>query len=332
MFVTTWAVYLECFIFFIIFIIYKLRRGWITMNTTIFKKSSLLHIFKFLLVFACLFALISVLFGSFRNYGYTYSSVIAKERQIEAEPPFSLDVIFLGDSLTQAAISPALIEQETQIKSFNASAGGQWVGDAYAILKQAYKTQAPRIVVIEANTFYRDLDDLQLWQIEYMPLLSYHLVPVILLEEKPQINKSKGFSSSEEIKPFEPFTDYMNSETEKHDFPLQIKNELAKIKNLCRQNNTELIIITVPAAKTTIDSVLTSWTVGKHLAVQEWCDQNDITYIDYNCLLNDIGFDWNTDSRDGGDHVNNSGAYKITSHLAKKLQALLNDDAAKEGH
>ena len=46
----------------------------------------------------------------------------------------------------------------------------------------------------------------------------------------------------------------------------------------------------------------------------------DETVIDFNMLLDDIDFDWINDTRDGGNHLNDFGAQKVTRYLGEYLK------------
>lgn len=54
--------------------------------------------------------------------------------------------------------------------------------------------------------------------------------------------------------------------------------------------------------------------------MQAWCDQNNVTYVDYNLRPEELNINWLTDSRDGGDHLNYSGSVKFMDALGKYLQ------------
>ena len=53
------------------------------------------------------------------------------------------------------------------------------------------------------------------------------------------------------------------------------------------------------------------WNTAKHNAIQAWCDQNQVTYVDYNLKLDELNMNWQEDYRDGGDHLNSNGAKKF---------------------
>ncbi len=70
------------------------------------------------------------------------------------------------------------------------------------------------------------------------------------------------------------------------------------------------MLLTVPSANT--------WNKGKSDTVKQLAKKYDLTYYDYNRQL-PAGFDWATDSKDGGNHLNYAGASAVTKDLAKKL-------------
>ncbi len=63
----------------------------------------------------------------------------------------------------------------------------------------------------------------------------------------------------------------------------------------------------------------TTGTIDRHKAVQKLADQYNVPFIDFNVNQYDTGFNWLTDTRDGGNHLNYNGAKKMTKYLGKYL-------------
>ena len=57
----------------------------------------------------------------------------------------------------------------------------------------------------------------------------------------------------------------------------------------------------------------------KHNAVKDYADKNGIPFLDLNIDRDRFGFDWKTDTRDGGNHLNNRGARKATLFIGKYI-------------
>ena len=72
---------------------------------------------------------------------------------ILSETEDSVDVLILGDSLSIANISPMELWKEQGITSYVCGQSGQRATESYYLLKQALKTQTPRLVILETNIF-----------------------------------------------------------------------------------------------------------------------------------------------------------------------------------
>ena len=53
-----------------------------------------------------------------------------------------------------------------------------------------------------------------------------------------------------------------------------------------------------------------------HNALELWAAEHDVAYLDLNLQSDAIGIDWSTDSKDGGDHLNASGAEKFSRYMS----------------
>lgn len=81
--------------------------------------------------------------------------------------------------------------------------------------------------------------------------------------------------------------------------------------NLCRENNTDLLLTRSCGAPYDF-----SW--ERDNAINNLAKQYDLDFIDFNLVEEEIGFDWSTDTVDGG-HSNVSGAKKWTDYLGDYL-------------
>ena len=153
----------------------------------------------------------------------------------------------------------------------------------------------------------------------YFPLLIYHeRWSSLTIKDITDINNvwhfaSKGYVLSKRCKPYADGYGYMDVKSKNPviiaDKPLEYLN---KIIDLCGQNNIKLVLVCMPSAF--------SWTGQKHLAVAEFAQAHNLEFIDYNLPETNTGFDWLTDSVDGGNHLNYNGALKITANLGKHLK------------
>lgn len=92
------------------------------------------------------------------------------------------------------------------------------------------------------------------------------------------------------------------------------EEKLKKIKDLCDENQCELILTKIPVHTSYLYSG--HWSREKHEAVAQLADHLNIQFID----LNDFDLiDWQNDSIDGGRHMNVRGAMKVSTFLGEWL-------------
>lgn len=122
---------------------------------------------------------------------------------------------------------------------------------------------------------------------------------------------NKGMAYSDKVKAYEGGKSYMKKDREiPTAIDTQTERQFKVIADTCKQNDIRLVLMTVPSANT--------WSSGKHKAIQDLADKYDLTYYDYNTDF-PKGFNWKTDSTDGGNHLNYSGAKKVTDDIANKM-------------
>ena len=149
------------------------------------------------------------------------------------------------------------------------------------------------------------------------PLVKYHdnwkhLKLTTFLQPRGKYHFSnKGMAYANTVKAYPFGNEYMQLSGGKHAMLSEEKlDQFQKIYDLCDRNGIRLVLLTVPSANT--------WNKGKSATVKQLAKKYDLTYYDYNRQL-PAGFDWATDSKDGGNHLNYAGASAVTKDLAKKL-------------
>ena len=87
---------------------------------------------------------------------------------------------------------------------------------------------------------------------------------------------------------------------------------LDKIYELCKKKNISLFLIEVPS------KIL--WDYEKYNAVKEYAEKRGINFIDCNQRLEEFGLNWKTDTYDAGDHLNYSGAVKLSAFVGEYIK------------
>ena len=88
---------------------------------------------------------------------------------------------------------------------------------------------------------------------------------------------------------------------------------LGKMTRLCKVNNIALVLIKAP-------SLYPYWYEQWENQIKDYAEENDLLYINFLEQAQEIGIDYETDTYDGGLHMNLSGAEKITRYLGDALQ------------
>lgn len=243
-----------------------------------------------------------------------------------AEPANSLDVIVVGDSEGYSGISPMVMWKERGITSFVCSQSGQRSSEAYYMLKKALKRQNPRLVILETDLFYHNRNvpteinhALEYMSQYYLPVFKYHdrwkSLTARDFSPKQDYNQKdvmKGYFHSKKVAPYQG-GEYMNQSEGRESVDQTVTFWTDRIVNLCREKNISLLLVGVTSPK--------NWDYSRHNTVNDYAIKNNVPFLDLNLFTKDIKIDWNKDSRDGGDHLNTSGAEKLSKYLGTYLAA-----------
>lgn len=87
---------------------------------------------------------------------------------------------------------------------------------------------------------------------------------------------------------------------------------LDKIRSLCKQKGIQLILMKAP-------SLAPQWYESDNQQVVEYAKRYKLPYINFYELLDETNIDFETDTYDGGLHMNLHGADKLSDYLGKEL-------------
>lgn len=239
---------------------------------------------------------------------------------IRSEKKNTIDVLVLGDSLSYAGISPIIMYKDYGITSYVCGSSGQQMFDTYRYLKIAFENQKPKYVILETDALYRKFDmaesigsDVQ----GILPVFRYHdrwknleLKDFKGKAKYTAVNDHKGYRYNDTIKGI-PNKQYMIETTEIQDMTDLSKNYFDQIAQFCRKNGAELILVSVPSVR--------NCNYKKHNAIKKLADKYGVEFINLNLMPEEVPIDWEVDTRDKGDHLNHTGATKVTSYLGKYL-------------
>ena len=278
------------------------------------------RVILFLLVFAVLlWACSAGIQVIVRNVSGSVSGRSRVFASVSAEKKNTIDMLVAGDSESYTSVSPMDLWDRTGIAAYDCGQPGQRIQETYYILKTAFRTQSPKLVLFETNTMFRDpgfLKNVQLSLTEplayHFPVIKYHNAWKALFDGPGGLKKSyKGFEIRDKVVSYEGDEEYMKETKDKAQIPEVVRIYMEKIKRLCEKNGADLLLVSAPSPK--------NYNYKKHNSLEEYARENNLPYVDLNMKFRDIGIDWKLDSYDRGDHLNISGARKVTAYIGEYL-------------
>lgn len=234
---------------------------------------------------------------------------------ILGEPKNTIDVLFLGDSEAYHSVIPLKIWKDTGITSYVCATPAQRIYYSLEFLKKTLKTQKPKLVIFETNALFSHtsyLDGAEMFFEERLTVFRYHnrwktlsLHDFSFGTDVTGTELNKGYRFSNAVAPAVN-TDYMTKAASPAAISSQNKMYAEKMKRMCDEGGAKLVFLSTPSAK--------NWNKNRHAAVQKFAEELSVEYTDLN-IDNKVNIDWQTDTKDQGDHLNHNGALKVTSFL-----------------
>lgn len=255
------------------------------------------------------------------------------------------EVIFIGDCEVYANFSPMVMYEEQGITSWIRGSSQQLIWQSYYILKETLKYETPKVVVFNVNSMRYDepvseaynrltIDKMK-WSEEkvdiinasmmeeesfmsyVLPILRYHSRFDSLTSEdfeylfKEKQNTFNGFLINKNVKPVESLP--TNKRLANYDFGEICYEYLDKMKDLCKENNIEFVLVKAP-------SLYPYWHDEYEKQIQDYADKYNLKYFNFKNDAEIIGIDYSKDTYDAGLHLNLTGATKLSIYFASILK------------
>lgn len=246
-----------------------------------------------------------------------------KANGILGEPEQSVDVLFLGDSECYCAFIPTYLLERYGITSYNCGTAVQNLYYTREFLKKAFEKQTPKVVVLETNAIFREfsfvatiVNKFDQW----LPVFRYH-------DRWKQFGaKDLNFSGAvythrEDAKGYRRHNksapassgDYMADTDETKYVSFQNRTFVKDFRDYCEKRGAKLILVSTPST--------VNWNMKRHNGIAILAENLELDYFDLNLKTSPVQIDWSKDTWDKGDHMNWSGACKVTDWLGSYLKS-----------
>lgn len=301
------------------------------------------------LIFILMFLVITPLLGKFLlpNKNATLDGFYYEKEN-------TIDVLFFGSSHSYMGVNPNVIWDNIGVTSYNLGQPEQPIWVTYNYMKEALKYQKPKAIFMDVYT--------TIYTQEYMPLdnstinldtmkMSLNKLDAIQNSVEPSkrpffaLNLLKNKSSWKNISESNFTYNFKNNnnlnkgyienstifENEKPPveetdeigtLPPKVELYLNKIIDLCKEEDIPLVFIKTPV-------ILSIENKKIYNKVNEIAQNNNIDFINFNHMYDEIDIDFKKDFMDCGIHLNFMGAHKISDYLSTYISNTFSIESKK---
>lgn len=235
----------------------------------------------------------------------------------DSENENSIDVVVIGDSEAYRSIIPPEMYRKYGFTSYVAASPAQKTYQSYDMLEAVLERQKPRVCILEPNVLFRDYSIVSsVWPRfeKTFPIFKYHNAWKGVFDsdykyDDLSFDSFKGYRYIDSVKATKN-VNYMVQTDSTEPISTSNTNDFRRIYELCEKNDIKLLVLRTPSIK--------NWNYAKYDAVRQLAEKYKVKFIDLN-MDNSIGIDWTQDTYDKGDHLNFSGAEKVTNFLGAYL-------------
>jgi len=291
---------------------------------------------------------LSVLLITFhRVFSFKFDDGISQMKSFYELENNSLDILILGSSHAFVNIDPAILWRDAGIASYNLAGSVAPLWNSYFELKEALKTQHPKLVILEGYCLtqnYEYIDDSRIIKNIYGMKPSINKFDALKVSapkerwaefglEHIQYHRRYTELSSEDYRPYKGNEPYYSSYLGQWIFWVQNQFEAPQVVNdgstteisekqegyyrkiieLCADEHIPLMVTITPYVG------YNNYDMQIFNTAKEIADSYCIPFVNFNESCQEIGFDYNCDFIDSA-HMSYKGTAKYTSYLAQYLE------------
>ena len=266
-------------------------------------------------------------------------------------PKDTFDVAFFGTSLVMYGVYPLELYQEYGMAAYNFGTGNQSVLASYLLAKEVIEKDHPSLIVLDCSRAWSDDQQMDSPYIHYitdsMPYLNRNRIDMIDQlarkeeDKKPLLFPLIAYHSRWEELTYEDAIPqakemvygarvtgrvttseaFEEPEITRGLLPDNTREIIEKTIQLCRDNDTEILLTTMPV----LGKNKYFWQGGynNRMSVaqdlKELAEENGVKYADYLSQAMSLGFDLEKDSYDG-EHLNRWGCLKFNKLLGAYIK------------
>lgn len=261
-----------------------------------------------------------------------------------AEENKDFDVIFVGDCEVYENFSPVTLWEKYGINSYIRGNAEQYIWQSYYMLEDVLRYDVPKVVIFnvqslqfnesQSEAYNRMTLEGMEWSsskvnaikasmkedesfLDYVfPILRYHTrwSELTANDFKYLFSNKKvthnGYYMRVDVLPAENIPSARRLLD--YSFGDNAWKYLNMMKDLCKENGIELILIKAP-------SLYPYWYEEWDEQVKDYAQKNGLRYINFLEHVDEIGIDYTTDTYDAGLHMNLSGAEKLAEYIGRIL-------------
>lgn len=254
------------------------------------------------------------------------------------------DVIFIGDCEVYENFSPAVLWEKYGINSYIRGSAQQLIWQSYYLLEDTLRYETPKVVVFnvlsmqydkpqkeaynrmtlegmrwsasKVKSIYASMTSKENFEDYLFPILRYHsrwsdlkLSDLENLFQVPRVSHN-GYYMRVDVKAAGSIPDPVP--LAEYQFGSNVYLYLDKITQLCKDKGIQLILIKAP-------SLYPHWYDQWETQMEEYAKEHELLYLNFLECTEEAGLDFQTDTYDGGLHLNLSGAEKLSNYFGRIL-------------